>query len=140
MPRPQKARRVCAVPAVKGFAPLGAPAGGGPVALSVDEYEALRLIDLEGLTQEQCAAQMDVARTTVQAVYSAARAKVADALVNGRALVIEGGCYRVCPRAPGCPRRAGGCRRARCAAACPGHEDREQTKGSMNDEQDRSHV
>ena len=74
MPRPVKCRRVCAMPRTKGFGPLPRAACGkeGPLTLSVDEYEALRLIDLEGMTQEQCAAQMEVARTTVQAVYDAA--------------------------------------------------------------------
>ena len=107
MPRPVKCRRVCAMPRTKGFGPLPRAACGkeGPLTLSVDEYEARRLIDLEGMTQEQCAAQMEVARTTVQAVYDAARRKVADALVNGRRLVIEGGSYRLCPQAAGCCRR-----------------------------------
>lgn len=114
MPRPVKCRRVCAMPRTKGFGPLprGACGKARGLTLSVDEYEALRLIDLEGLTQGQCAAQMEVARTTVQAVYDAARRKVADALVNGRQLVIEGGSYRVCPQAAGC------CRRPH-TAACP---------------------
>lgn len=106
MPRPKKCRRVCSLPQSQGFAPIGRP-GHGAVQLSVDEYEALRLIDLEGLTHEQCAAQMDVARTTVTGIYESARRKIADALVNGRRLVIGGGDFALCEHrgghcGPGC--------------------------------------
>jgi len=62
----------------------------------VDEYETIRLIDLEELTQEQCAGQMNVARTTVQGIYNQARKKLAEALINGRRLKIEGGDYKIC--------------------------------------------
>ena len=90
MPRPVKRRRVCEPPRNARFGPLdGAPAES--VVLTVDEYETIRLIDLLGLTQEECAGQMGVARTTVQALYEAARAKLADLLVNGRLLHVEGG-------------------------------------------------
>jgi predicted DNA-binding protein (UPF0251 family) len=64
--------------------------------MSVDEYEAIRLIDLEGFTQEECATQMKVARTTVQGIYAQARAKIAQSLVKGKTLQIEGGDYRLC--------------------------------------------
>lgn len=64
--------------------------------MSVDEYEAIRLIDLEGMTQEECADKMHVARTTVQGIYMAARRKIAEALVLGRTLRIEGGQYELC--------------------------------------------
>ena len=59
--------------------------------MTLDEYEAIRLMDLENLQQEQAAAQMGVARTTVQLIYNNARRKLADCLVNGKRLVIEGG-------------------------------------------------
>jgi predicted DNA-binding protein (UPF0251 family) len=68
----------------------------GFIKMTVDEYEAIRLIDLEGFTQEECARQMNVARTTVQGIYAQARKKLADSLVNGRVLVIEGGEYQLC--------------------------------------------
>ena len=112
MPRPVKRRRVCEPPRNARFGPLdGAPAES--VVLTVDEYETIRLIDLLGLTQEECAGQMGVARTTVQALYEAARAKLADMLVNGRLLHVEGGPYELCPR-------AGGCRGKRCAQSAGG--------------------
>ena len=62
------------------------------IRMTVDEYEALRLLDAEGLTQEGCADRMNVSRTTVTAIYDSARKKIADALVHGKRLLISGGC------------------------------------------------
>lgn len=110
MPRPPKWRNVCGLPRSNRFGPLDLDAAGA-VLMSVDEYEAIRLIDLEGYTQEQCAAQMQVARTTVQGIYAKARAKIARSLVEGKALHIEGGDYRVCQGllcGRGCQRRRHG--------------------------------
>lgn len=81
--------------------------------MTVDEYEAIRLIDLSGLTQEECAGQMNISRTTVQGIYDEARKKLAESLVNGKILMIGGGEYQLCDgRGRGC----GGheCRRHRC--------------------------
>lgn len=99
MPRPCKRRRVCAAPACERFGPRDPelPEENRTVMMTLDEYECIRLMDYEGLTQEQCAAQMDVARTTVQAIYSSARKKLAQCLVQGRELRITGGNYRLCP-------------------------------------------
>lgn len=81
--------------------------------MTVDEYETIRLIDLEGFTQEECAQQMNVARTTVQGIYAEARKKVASSLVHGKVLWIEGGEYQLCiDYGPVCGGR--GCHRHRC--------------------------
>ena len=66
-----------------------------PVVMSLDELETIRLLDYEGLTQEQCAERMGVARTTVTAIYESARRKTAEALVDGKRLLIRGGNVRL---------------------------------------------
>jgi uncharacterized protein len=66
------------------------------ISMSVDEYETIRLIDLENLKQEECAERMNIARTTVQSIYDTARKKISDCLVNGKIIVIEGGEYILC--------------------------------------------
>ncbi len=90
MPRPFRCRRIEQLPVYRSFSPDDIAAEES-VQMTVDEYEALRLIDNEGLTQESCAARMNIARTTVTAIYDSARKKVADALVNGKRLLIAGG-------------------------------------------------
>lgn len=95
--RPMKWRRVCRLPESNRFGPLDLSAGAKDhVIMTVDEYETIRLIDLEGFTQAECAAQMNVARSTVQGIYIEARRKLAESLVNGKVLWIEGGEYRLC--------------------------------------------
>ena len=94
MPRPRKCRKVCCLPKTNEFLPSSG--GSSSVTMTVDEYESIRLIDLEGFSQEECAAFMQVARTTVQQIYNAARSKIAKAIVNGAALRIEGGEYQLC--------------------------------------------
>jgi predicted DNA-binding protein (UPF0251 family) len=91
MPRHKKCRRIWQMPQYCRFGPEGG--GEGTVIMTVEEYETLRLIDLEENTQEQCAESMDVARTTVQAIYESARKKAAESIVNGKRLLIEGGDY-----------------------------------------------
>ncbi len=103
MPRPRKCRRVCSLPAIAGVMPIGSCGQEDCLVMSVDEYETVRLIDWEGKTQEECAVQMGIARTTVTGIYMSARRKLADVLVNGRRLVIEGGDFALCEhRTPGC--------------------------------------
>lgn len=96
MPRPKKRRQVCHLPQTLKFIPQDADTDKSPIILTVDEYETLRLIDKEGFSQEQCGIRMQVARTTVQQIYSSARSKLANALVDGRPLYIYGGDYRLC--------------------------------------------
>ena len=71
--------------------------------MAVNEFEAIRLVDLLDLTQEEAARQMGVARATVQSIYGSARKKLALSLVEGRELRIGGGEYQVCPGDQGCP-------------------------------------
>lgn len=96
MPRPTKCRKVCHFPQILEFSPVDMRTEREPVILAVDEYETIRLIDKQGFSQEQCAAFMQIARTTVQRIYESARKKLADALVDGRPLRIEGGDFRLC--------------------------------------------
>ena len=109
MARPRRCRRVCAEPVYGSFCPAG-NAANGEVMLTLDEYEAIRLIDLEKLTHAQCAVQMDISRTTVTEIYELARTKLADVIVNGKSLFIAGGDYRLCDGSA----LASGCCHQRC--------------------------
>ena len=112
MPRPKKCRRVCEFPQTLRFDPENPSETAVPVTLTVEEYETIRLIDKEGLSQEECGEIMQVARTTVQQIYASARKKLADVLVGGRPLRIEGGDYELCTGREGkCAGRAC-CKRA----------------------------
>ena len=110
MPRPRKRRKVCRLPDINRFGPLETTYDNmNYISMTVDEYETIRLIDLEGFTQEECAEQMKIARTTVQGIYIEARRKIADSLVNSKVLIIEGGEYQLCDDiSDGCGR---GCHR-----------------------------
>ena len=111
MPRPIKWRNVCSLPKNNKFGPLDGDCGER-LTMTVDEYETIRLIDLEGFTQEECARQMNVARTTVQGIYIEARRKLAESLVNGKVLFINGGEYKLCDGlGGGCGRGCCKCRR-----------------------------
>lgn len=113
MPRPRQCRRVAGLPQVTYYKPRGVPlALLECVDLAVDEFEALRLADLEHLYQEQAARRMNVSRQTFGRILEAAHAKVAEALVHGKALSIEGGPIEVAPAdaVAAEPRRC--CRRA----------------------------
>ena len=96
MPRPVKCRKVCHFPNVLEFLPADDTDKKTPIVLTVDEYETIRLLDKNGYSQEQCAVSMQIARTTVQRIYEIARKKIADALIDGYPLRIEGGDFRIC--------------------------------------------
>ena len=101
MARPQRSRRVCDMPQVRRFVPSPSPFPAGsaaeePIILTVDEFEALRLVDHEGLTHSQCAVQMNISRTTATEICESARRKVAEAIVCGKKLVIRGGSWELC--------------------------------------------
>jgi len=103
MSRPRCCRRIAAKPGANLFKPVGVPAKEiEELVMTLDEFEALRLADAEGLYQQEAAVRMDVSRPTFGRVLDGARKKVARALVEGLALRIQGGPVRrvagVCPR------------------------------------------
>jgi predicted DNA-binding protein (UPF0251 family) len=92
MPRPRRFRWVGAQPNSTYFKPRGIPlAALEEVVLTVDEHEAVRLADLEGLQQEEAAEKMKVSRATFGRIVASARRKIADAIINAKAIRIEGG-------------------------------------------------
>jgi predicted DNA-binding protein (UPF0251 family) len=94
MPRKPKCRRIEFIPNVTYFKPAGIPLRFlEEVSLSLEEAEAVRLRDIEGLEQEQAAKRMHISRPTFQRVLSVSRQKTADALLNGKAIRIGGGNY-----------------------------------------------
>ncbi|MEG0072654.1 MAG: DUF134 domain-containing protein [Raoultibacter sp.] len=113
MARPRKCRKICGMPDTTDFGPHGVCRQAASIIMTIDEYETIRLIDLEGLTQEEAASQMDVARSTIQTIYNTARNKIAQCLVKGISLRIEGGDVEVCDQSRPCP-RAAPCTHHRC--------------------------
>jgi uncharacterized protein len=96
MPRPRKHRRVWQEPLPAIFKPVGVPLRRlSAITLLHEELEALRLTDLEERYQEDAAEQMGISRSTLQRIVAEARRKVTQALVEGAALHIEGGTFRV---------------------------------------------
>jgi uncharacterized protein len=96
MARPKCARFVNNLPNTRFFKPRGIPLVElEEVILAFDEYEALRLADLDGLYQEDAAVWMNISRATFGRIVESARRKVADALINGKALRIEGGIVKM---------------------------------------------
>ncbi len=96
MPRPCKCRTVCGLPDASYFKPIGIPLRELEVCvLSVEGYEALRLADREGLNMDDAAQHMGVSRHTFGRILRKARHAVAEALVLGRALRVEGGTYKL---------------------------------------------
>lgn len=92
MPRPKLQRRVCFPPEMQGFKPFGIPARAfSTLSLHFDEYESIRLLDYENLTQEEASEKMNVSRPTLTRIYENARKTIARAFVEGKAIVIDGG-------------------------------------------------
>ncbi len=92
MPRPKQNRKISNPPLMQGFKPYGIPRSMlSSVSLLYDEYEAIRLLDYEGLNQDQAAARMNVSRPTLTRIYEQARRTIALALVEGKMIHIEGG-------------------------------------------------
>ncbi len=92
MPRPKQYRTICNPPLMKGYKPFGIPRNAlDAVSLLYDEYETIRLLDYEGLNQEQAAERMNVSRPTLTRIYDKARKTIAQAFVEGKMILIEGG-------------------------------------------------
>ena len=115
MPRSIQTRRISSGLEERVFKPRGRPIGQlREIALSLDELEALRLADREGLYQAEAAERMGVSRATFARIVTSARSKVAEALVEGHALSIRGGeiTRSRCRRSP-CPLHGSGPRKGR---------------------------
>ena len=89
--RRKKPREVFSLPENLGFRPIKDYEEKQTVVLTVDEYESIRLVDKEGVSQAECGIYMNVSRATAQRIYASARKKIADSLVEGLPLMIEGG-------------------------------------------------
>ena len=93
MPRPKKCRRVKFVPEINYFVPSPPQLISKEVTLTMEEIEAIRLCDLMSTSQQQGCEEMNVSRGTFQRIINLAHQKIADALVNGKAIRISGGQY-----------------------------------------------
>lgn len=99
MVRPQKNRMVAFNPDISYFKPRGIPMVDlEEVCLTVDQREAIRLSDLLGMSQEEAGRRMGVSRATFGRIIQRARKTIADALINGKAINVEGGCYKIVTR------------------------------------------
>lgn len=109
MARPKKCRRICSLPEANEFAPKGI--SNGEINVTLDEYEVIRQIDNLGLTHEECAKQMEVARTTITTIYDNARKKIADAMINCKVIKVDGGDIEICDNCADC---CGSCGKNKC--------------------------
>ena len=99
MPRPRRARWIGFQPSTTYFKPAGVRIVDlEETTLNMDEFEAIRLKDLEGLDQEECAKQMNISQPTFHRLIISARRKIAESLVKGKAIKIEGGEFKMAPQ------------------------------------------
>lgn len=128
MARPTKDRIIEKLPEIRFFKPAGVPNTElETVEMTMEEVEALRLKDVEGLTQAEAAEIMDVSRPTFQRVLSSARQKAAEALTCGKAIKFEGGDYKLI-KPKNCPQCGKKFRRGRRNR----HRQKEQNKEYEN--------
>jgi predicted DNA-binding protein (UPF0251 family) len=98
MSRPRRCRRVSSIPNVTYFKPAGIRMIDiEETNLTIDEYEAIKLKDLIGLDQEECASKMNISQPTFHRLIFSAREKIADCIVNGKALKVKGGNFEIIP-------------------------------------------
>jgi len=108
MPRPRICRRIFFNPHVTHFKPIGIPLSNiQNTILTKTELEAVRLIDYENHPQTKVAKEMKISQPTLSRLLTSARKKIADALVNGKAIKIEGGVYKMVTRRGGAGRGMG---------------------------------
>ena len=117
MARQKKERIICSMPCHRSFAPTQT-ACTEFVTLQLDEFEALRLHDLEGMKQAQVGVQMKISRPSVAALLDAAHKKIADALTNGKEIRIEDSDGCVCPIGKACPHKSVCPQKCRCGGVC----------------------
>ncbi len=92
MPRRKRNRRIQGPPLIKGMSVFGVRGRkSNEVVLRIEEYETIRLLDYQNLTQEEAAVHMDISRPTLTRIYEEARNKVATAFVEGRDIIFRGG-------------------------------------------------
>jgi len=96
MPRPRRIRRISFMPEVTYFKPAGVTmASLNETILTIEEYEAIRLIDLEGVEQSKAGKKMNISQPTLSRLLKSARKKISDAIINGKAIKIQGGTYKM---------------------------------------------
>jgi predicted DNA-binding protein (UPF0251 family) len=94
MPRPRKCSTICSPPVMKGFKPYGMPSCRmESIKMTYEEYESLRLVNYDKLSQDQAAKEMNVSRPTLTRIYNRAIQVVATAFTEGKSIVIDGGNY-----------------------------------------------
>ncbi len=138
MPRPIATRKIDPPPTITWFKPVGVPMKElEEVVLTLDEVEAIRLADAEGFYQEKVAEQMDVSRQTVGRILASGRKKVAEALVGGKAIRLDGGVVCTGDRSrcrPRCGRRKGRCQGRRAERLKGGVLCQEETKQGLQEQ------
>ncbi|MCT4585890.1 MAG: DUF134 domain-containing protein [Peptostreptococcaceae bacterium] len=125
MPRPRKFRRICQKPTIEAFGPVVAYDDNideyDYIIMSFEEYETIRLMDYEGLTQEECGVSMNIGRSSVQRIYIDARRKIAKGMVEGKPIRIEGGDYKLCEDEE-LEQRCPNCKRLKKESNCKGNQ------------------
>lgn len=92
MPRPKQNRTISTPPIMLGYKPFGIPKSAlESLTLLYDEYESIRLLDYQGMNQEEAAVLMNISRPTLTRIYEKARKTIAEAFVMGKMILIEGG-------------------------------------------------
>lgn len=109
MARPKKQKLICKLPEASAF--NKGKKSKEKIEITADEMEIIRLIDYKGLTQQECARQMQVARSTIAAVYERTRYKIASSFFDNKEIIIDGGEYELCSNSKSC---CGQCGKSRC--------------------------